>query len=62
LNAPSPEAARMMTEFAQTIDPGTLARLLQLVLDAHAAVGEMANPRLQGENWWMAAGAALRGR
>ena len=60
LNAPSPEAARMMTQFAQTIDTATLATLLKRVLDAHAAVDEMANPRLQAENWWMAAGAALR--
>jgi DNA polymerase III delta prime subunit len=62
LNAPSLEAARMMTEFAQTIDTATLATLLKRALDAHAAIDEMANPRLQGENWWMAAGAALRAR
>jgi DNA polymerase III subunit delta' len=62
LNAPSPEAARMMSQFAQTVDTATLTELLERVLDAHAAVGEMANPRLQAENWWMAAGAALRGR
>jgi DNA polymerase III subunit delta' len=62
LNAPSPEVARMMTQFAQTIDTATLATLLKRVLDAHAAVDAMANPRLQAENWWMAAGAALRGQ
>jgi DNA polymerase-3 subunit delta' len=62
LNAPSPEVARIMTQFAQTIDTATLAALLECVLDAHAAVDAMANPRLQAENWWMAAGAALRGR
>jgi hypothetical protein len=62
LNAASPEVARMMTQFAQTTDTGTLAELLERALDAHAAVNEMANPRLQGENWWMTAGAALRGR
>jgi len=62
LNAPSPEAARMMTQFAQTIDTATLAALLARVLDARTAVDAMANPRLQAENWWMAAGAALRGR
>jgi hypothetical protein len=62
LNAPSPEAARMMTQLAQTIDSATLAALLERVLDAHAAVDEMANPRLQAESWWMAAGAALRDR
>jgi DNA polymerase-3 subunit delta' len=62
LNAPSPEAARMMIQFAQTIDTAILAALLERVLEAHAAVDAMANPRLQAENWWMAAGAALRGR
>jgi DNA polymerase III subunit delta' len=62
LNAPSPEAARMMTQFAQTNDTATLAALLERVLDARAAVDAMANPRLQAENWWMAAGAALRSR
>jgi DNA polymerase-3 subunit delta' len=62
LNTPSAEAARMMTQFAQTVDTATLAVLLQRVLDAHAAVNAMANPRLQAENWWMAAGAALRGQ
>ncbi|MBV8362540.1 MAG: hypothetical protein JO189_32110 [Deltaproteobacteria bacterium] len=50
----------MMTQFAQTIDTATLAALLKRVLDAHAAVDAMANPRLQAENWWMAAGAVLR--
>jgi DNA polymerase-3 subunit delta' len=62
LNAPSPEADRMMTQFAQTVETAILAALLERVLNAHAAVDEMANPRLQAENWWMAAGAALRGR
>jgi DNA polymerase-3 subunit delta' len=61
-NAPSPEAAGMMTRFAQTVDTATLGALLARVLAAHAAVEAMANPRLQAENWWMAAAAALRGR
>ena len=61
LNAPS-EAAQMMTQFAQTVGTETLATLLKGILDAHTAIDEMANPRLQAENWWMAAGAMLRGR
>jgi DNA polymerase-3 subunit delta' len=61
LSAPSPEAARTMTDFAQITDTATLAALLKRALDAHTAVDAMANPRLQAENWWMAAGAALRG-
>ncbi|MBV8457390.1 MAG: hypothetical protein JO122_12320 [Acetobacteraceae bacterium] len=52
----------MMTQFAQTVDTATLGTLLARVLAAHAAVDAMANPRLQAENWWMAAAAALRGR
>jgi len=62
LNACSPEAARMMKQFAQTTDTATLAALLQRALEAHAALEAMANPRLQAENWWMTAGAALRAR
>jgi DNA polymerase-3 subunit delta' len=62
LNAPTPEAARLMTQFAQTVDTATLGALLKRVLDAHTAIDEMANPRLQAENWWMAAGAALGSR
>jgi len=62
INAPSAEAGRMMTQFAETVDAATLSTLMKQVLDARTAVDEMANPRLQGENWWMAAGSALRGR
>jgi hypothetical protein len=62
LNVASPEAAHMMNQFTQMMDTRTLATLLHKVLDAHAAVEAMANPRTQAENWWMAAGATLRGR
>jgi DNA polymerase-3 subunit delta' len=61
LNAPTPEAARMMAEFVCTVDTVTMTALLALALNARAAVDSMATPRLQGENWWMSAGAALRG-
>jgi DNA polymerase-3 subunit delta' len=61
LNAPSPEATRIMTQFAQTVDTATLAALLGSALDARAAVDAMSTPRLQGENWWMRTAAALRG-
>jgi DNA polymerase III subunit delta' len=62
LNAPSPEANRMLTQFAQAVDAATLAVLLQGALNGHAAVEAMANPRLQAENWWMTASSALRGQ
>jgi len=61
LNAPSPEIARKMAEIAQAADPATLADLLGGALKAREAIDGMANSRLQAEQWWMAAGAALRG-
>jgi DNA polymerase-3 subunit delta' len=61
VNAPSPEVAGIMTGFAQAVDTATMGTLLQRALEAHTAVNEMANPRLQAENWWMAAAALLRG-
>ena len=61
LNAPSPEAAHIMTQFVQGIDAVVLADLLKGALGAHAAIQEMANPRLQAEIWWMDAASVLRG-
>jgi hypothetical protein len=61
LNAPSPEVTKVMTEVALRLDAATLATLLDGALQAAAAVEAMANSRLQAEQWWMAAGAALRG-
>jgi DNA polymerase III subunit delta' len=61
LNAPSPEIAKIMTELALRLDAATLATLLDGALEAAAALEAMANSRLQAEQWWMAAGAALRG-
>jgi len=60
LNASSPEASRLMAEFAQAVDAAKLNALLALALEAGAAVGAMSTPRLQGENWWMKASAVLR--
>jgi DNA polymerase III subunit delta' len=61
LNAPSPEATQIMVELAQAVDTVTLAELLRRTLEARSAIDEMANSRLQAENWWIGAGAALRG-
>lgn len=61
LNAPSPEAARMMAEIAHRLESAAMANLLGAALKAAAAVDAMANSRLQAEQWWMAAGAALAG-
>jgi hypothetical protein len=60
-NAPSPEAARMMTTLAEKLDVDTLANLLDTALKSGAAIDAMANSRLQAEQWWMTAGQALRG-
>ena len=59
-NAPSPEAARMMTTLAEKLDVDTLANLLDTALRSGAAIDAMANSRLQAEHWWMTAGQALR--
>ena len=61
LNAPSPEVTETMAELAQRLEAVTLADLIDGALKARAAVEAMANSRLQAEQWWMAAGAALRG-
>jgi DNA polymerase III subunit delta' len=61
LNAPSPETARIMADIAQKLDAATLAKLAETALQAAEAVDAMANSRLQAEQWWMAAGEALRG-
>jgi len=61
LNAPSPETARIMADIAQKLDAATLAKLVEAALQAADAVDAMANSRLQAEQWWMAAGEALRG-
>jgi DNA polymerase-3 subunit delta' len=61
LNAPSTETARVMADIAQKLDPATMAKLVDMALRAADAVESMANSRLQAEQWWMAAGEALRG-
>jgi len=61
LNAPSLETARTMADIAQALDPATIAKLLEGALQAVGAIEAMANSRLQAEQWWMAAGQALRG-
>src|SRR5260370_8296360 len=50
-NAPSPEAAKMLTPFAERVDVDTLANLLDAALKSGAAIDAMANSRLQAEQW-----------
>jgi DNA polymerase III subunit delta' len=61
LIAPAPEAAAAMTEMAARSDAAALARIAASALAAAMAVDEMANSRLQAEQFWLGAGRALRG-
>jgi DNA polymerase III subunit delta' len=61
LVAPTPEAAAAMAEIAARSDAAALARVAVTALAAGVAVDEMANSRLQAEQFWLGAGRALRG-
>ena len=60
LASSTPDAQMMMT-IANRFDPKTIAELAEAALAAASAVSEMANSRLQAEQFFMAAGRALRG-
>ncbi len=59
--APAPEAAAAMAGIAARTDAAALAQVAVAALAAAVAVDEMANSRLQAEQFWMGAGRALRG-
>jgi DNA polymerase III subunit delta' len=61
LIAPAPEAAAAMAEMTAASDASALARVADSALAAAMAVEEMANSRLQAEQFWLGAGRALRG-
>lgn len=61
LMVPAPEAAAAMAEIAERSDAAALARVAVTALAAAMAVDEMANSRLQAEQFWIGAGQALRG-
>jgi hypothetical protein len=50
-----------MAEIAARSDAAVLARVAVNALAAAMAVDEMANSKLQAEQFWMGAGQALRG-
>lgn len=58
---PSPEIAALMRQLGETLGVDALARAVGAAVKAAAAVEAMANPRLQAENWWIAAARAARG-
>jgi DNA polymerase-3 subunit delta' len=61
LMARAPEAVAAMAEIAERNDAAVLARVATTALAAAMAVEEMANSRLQAEQFWIGAGQALRG-
>jgi hypothetical protein len=61
LIAPAPETAAAMSEIATRSDAAALAQVAVSALAAAMAVDEMANSRLQAEQFWLGAGRALRG-
>lgn len=54
------ELAQKLTEVAETMDTRTIIGGLEATLAAMRSVDAMANPRLQGERWWMTMGEAAR--
>lgn len=61
LIAPAPDTAAVMAEIAARSDAAALAQVAVIALAAATAVEEMANSRLQAEQFWIGAGRALRG-
>ncbi len=59
--AAAPETAGAVHELANKFPTDAILAWLGRALDALEAVDAMANPRLQAEQWWMAAGRAARG-
>jgi DNA polymerase-3 subunit delta' len=55
------ETSRMLIRLSEQLEPAAIAGLTEAALKAQAAIDAMANSRLQAEQWWMAARAALRG-
>lgn len=55
-----PEVAGTMALLAERIGVDALVKCIDAAVRASAAVEEMANPRLQAENWWTIAGQAMR--
>ncbi len=57
----SPESAKKMKELADGIEVDAVVKCIDAAVRAAQAVDEMANSRLQAENWWTLAGQAMRG-
>lgn len=59
--ADAPQATATMIKLSGRLGVTVITDLLDRALRARAAIETMANSRLQAEQWWMAAGAAVRG-
>ncbi len=59
---PQTEIAAHLADLVDSLSVGSILVMLELALHAAKAVDEMANPRLQAEGLWMAAGEAMRVR
>ncbi|MDO8433989.1 MAG: hypothetical protein Q7S58_16445 [Candidatus Binatus sp.] len=57
----SSESAKKMKELADGIEVEAVVKCIDAAVRAAQAVDEMANSRLQAENWWTLAGEAMRG-
>ncbi len=55
------ETASSMAALAKRMGTDRIVTCLSAAIRAAGAIEEMANPRLQAEQWWMAAGQAIRG-
>ena len=55
-----PSAAETMTLLAERVGVDGLVKCIDAAVRASAAIEEMANPRLQAENWWTIAGRAMQ--
>ena len=60
ITSPSTEAARLITDIAARTEPASMARVAEAAVSAAQAVDEMANSRLQAEQFWLTAGRELR--
>jgi DNA polymerase III subunit delta' len=58
--AMAPEVAQTMSRIAEEFALEALLSSLEAAVQASLAIDEMANPRLQAEQWWMTVGNALR--
>jgi hypothetical protein len=57
----APDGGKATTELARSLGPQAIVACLDAAVHARGAVDAMANPRLQAEQYWMAAARAMRG-